>query len=67
MQMTIQQMLDIGIHGVCQETAMEHMIWLADGGVTLNKTYNFVCAIFFQIMPAIVLDFGLKFQKQKPR
>jgi hypothetical protein len=66
-QITIQQMLDIGIHGIVQETAMEHMIWKADGGVTLNKINNFVRVVFFQIIPAIILDFGLNLKKQKPR
>lgn len=60
-------MLDIGIHGGCREIPMEHMIWKPDGGVTLNKSYNYVCLILTQILPATILDFGLQLKKKKPR
>lgn len=60
-------MLDIGIHGVCREISMEHMVWQAGGGVTLSKSLNFVRLMIYQVIPAIFLDLGLKFRNRKPR
>lgn len=64
---TIKQLLDIGITGICHEFAMEKNVWVANGGVTLNKPYNMLRIVFFQLSLAVLIDFGLKVKKQKPR
>lgn len=66
-KVTIKQLLDMGIHGVCEEFPMERMILLPFGGVTVCKPLNFVRLMIYQILPAILIDFGMKFGKQKPR
>lgn len=65
--LTLKQMLDIGISAVCKETAMEHMVWKAGGGVTLCKPYNFIRLFYTQIIPSIILDFGLKLRNENPK
>lgn len=66
-KMTIKQMLDIGINGICEELPMQHMILLPSGGVTLCKSLNLVRLFFYQAIPALFLDMILKFKKKKPR
>lgn len=46
---------------------MEHMVWVAGGGVTLSKSLNLIRLVFYQIIPAILIDALLKFKKQRPR
>jgi hypothetical protein len=65
--LTIEQLLDIGITGICKELPMEHMIWQAGGGVTLWKSLNLLRLFFYQVIPAVFLDMGLKMKNQKPR
>lgn len=46
---------------------MEHMVWVAGGNVTLSKTLNFIRLMFYQIIPAVLIDLMLKFKNQRPR
>jgi hypothetical protein len=64
---TIKQVLDIGITGVCGEFPMEKSVWFANGGVTLNKAYNMLRIVLFQLSLAFIIDLGLKVKNQKPR
>jgi hypothetical protein len=52
---------------VCQEISMEKTIFQAGGGVTLCKPYNWLRLMFYQVIPALAIDLGLKFRKEKPR
>jgi len=63
--LTIKQLLDMGI-SLSQELPMDHFIWVAAGGVTLNKTMNYIKLISFQVLPALAIDAALKFKGHKP-
>lgn len=65
--MTVKQLLDIGITGVCAEIPMDHMIWKADGGVTLCKTWNLMRLLQSQIIPSLILDTMLKLKGKRPK
>lgn len=66
-QLTIKQLLDMGIHGICKEVPMEHMVWRAGGGVTTSKSLNLLRLVFYQLLPSTLLDTVLKLRKQQPR
>lgn len=66
-KMTIKQMLDIGINGLCEEIPMQHMIMIPSGGVTLSKSLNLIRLFFYQAIPALFLDMILTLKKKKPR
>lgn len=59
-------MLDIGITAVCEEMAMEHMVWVASGGVTLNETANILKTFVYQLIPAILIDTAMRIRNMKP-
>jgi hypothetical protein len=63
---TIKQLLDIGITGICHEFPLEKMIWKPNGGVTTCKPYNFIRLVLFQLILAFIIDCGLKAKNQKP-
>lgn len=54
---TIKQMLDIGIYGICDEFPMgKKMMMLPSGGVTRNKNWNLIRLFFLQLTPAMIAD-----------
>lgn len=59
-------MLDIGITAVCEELAMEHMVWVATGGVTLNETVSTIRTFAYQIIPAVLIDTAMRIKNMKP-
>lgn len=59
-------MLDIGITAICEELAMEHMVWVASGGVTLNETVSKIRTFAYQIIPAILIDIVMRIKNMKP-
>lgn len=61
-KITIKQLLDIGISGICSQIPMGKMMLLPSGGVTTCKFYNLIRTFFLQIIPAMLTDIGLKYK-----
>lgn len=56
-RVTINQLLDMGINGVCEEFPMgKKMLLPPSGGVTLCKTWNLIRLFFLQLIPALIVD-----------
>ncbi|XP_070495781.1 putative fatty acyl-CoA reductase CG5065 [Chironomus tepperi] len=65
---TINQLLDIGIHGVCEEFPPGKLgIFVQSGGVTLCGIWNLIRCFFYQLIPAMIIDTALKMKGMKPR
>jgi fatty acyl-CoA reductase len=65
---TINQLLDIGIHGTCEEFPPgDLLMFIQSGGVTLCAVWNLIRCFFYQLIPAMIIDTGLKFKGMKPR
>lgn len=64
---TIQQCLDIGMSSVVKETAMEHHVFIANGGVTLSPKLNLIRCIFYQLIPAMIIDQLMQLKNMRPR
>lgn len=66
-KITIKQLLDIGISGICSQIPMGKMMLLPSGGVTTSKSYNLIRTFFLQLIPAMLIDIGLKYKGEKFR
>lgn len=65
---TIKQLLDIGINGACEEFPPGNLLMLPQsGGVTLCKHWNLIRCFFLQLIPAMLVDLGLRIKGMKPR
>jgi hypothetical protein len=68
LKITIKQMLDIGINGLCGEMPIgRKMITPPFGGVTLCKTWNLIRLFFYQLILSTVIDFVLKIKGKRPK
>lgn len=66
-KLTIKQLLDIGITGICSQIPIGKMMLLPSGGVTLCKPYNLIRTIFLQLIPAVLSDVALRYKGEKFR
>jgi fatty acyl-CoA reductase len=65
---TLRQLLDIGITGTCEEFPLGDLSILPpSGGVTLCPTMNFSRMFFYQLIPSMIIDTILKIKGQRPR
>ncbi|CAG9802503.1 unnamed protein product [Chironomus riparius] len=65
---TINQLLDIGINGSCEEFPPGNLgIFVQSGGVTLCAIWNLIRCFFFQLIPAMIIDTALKIKGMRPR
>lgn len=66
-KLTVKQLLDIGITGICSQVPIGKMMLLPSGGVTLCKPYNLIRTFFLQIIPAVLTDLALRYKGEKFR
>jgi hypothetical protein len=66
-KMTIKQILDMGISGVCMQVPMGKMLFIPSGGVTLCKPYNLIRLFFLQLIPSMLCDIAFKYKGEKFR
>lgn len=65
---TINQLLDIGMHGTCEEFPPgDLLVFVQSGGVTLCAIWNLIRCVFYQLIPAMIIDTGLKMRGMQPR
>ncbi|XP_070495733.1 putative fatty acyl-CoA reductase CG5065 [Chironomus tepperi] len=65
---TLRQLLDVGMHGTCQEFPLGDLnILPPSGGVTLCTTMNYIRLFIYQLIPAIIIDTALKMKGERPR
>lgn len=67
MKMTIKQILDMGISGICEQIPIGKMLFIPSGGVTLCKQYNLIRLFFLQLIPSWLCDAAFKYKGEKFR
>jgi hypothetical protein len=61
-KMTIKQILDMGISGICEQIPIGKMMFVPSGGVTTCKQYNLIRLFFLQLIPSWLADAAFKYK-----
>lgn len=51
---------------IAEDMPLEKMIWAPGGSIAMFRVTNFIKTILFHIMPAILIDYGLKLTGRGP-
>lgn len=62
---TLEQIIDMGKE-IQHEAPMEKVLWLPGGGLTRWRLINYIRVILLHILPAFIIDAGLKLKGEKP-
>lgn len=62
---TMSQVTDIG-KSLAASTPLDKMMWMPGGKTTLSRPLNYVKTIFYQLLPALLIDLILKVKGHRP-
>lgn len=51
---------------MAEDTPLEKMVWAPGGSIARYRITNFIKTILFHILPALLIDYGLKLTGRTP-